>query len=746
MGIFDRIREIGGKIVSAAQSAVDTVVEGVKSVASRAYEATREFIAPAVQTVANTVYSTVQSAREIVATQTAQLQQAQANVIAATMQHVDETRRRLTEVRAAALQEAARKQVEIVRKVEEVRQAAARVQSEVEASVKRMQEAAQVKSTELAAAFEKAPSVAGAIERWVVDAAAGQPRTLIEYFPAAKEAMDKVVSLTGQYITIAGEKVPLIIGGAGVVKVVPGISKELAEKAAGLLNQKSVVGYARSVKADPKEALRLFRALTHEGQDDLEKLMKKTAVGRDGYRALSNYAVREMEAGLAAADRTIWRTLVQSARAHPVLMLFGTISLASLATALGYARKEIAEKPLLAMYTAIDRGNWAEVLRVAPAAKKFLTEIDKGFGAWLLEHNPLAFGIFKIDMDANWVAYDSYVKQAEEAKAKGLIASAGLTIRTNTPDATISLNGTFRGRGVYVPLDVAPGKYIITATAFGYVGQSQEVELKDGETKELSFTLEESASNTMRTWEARTPEERSRWQAANPRIWTQWQATPRERWEPFFKETENIGTLLAESSPQAEVFIGGKDTDKFTPAVFTLTPGNYDVTFRAKGYKDSIKTGIVKAGQETVISAALTPEKMTERDAETGFVSITTEPAGARIWIDTIVMDYPTPTKVDLKPGTHELLIKKEGYEDVDDTITVMAGETLVKEYMLTPIPEEKVWRAHVSSDPQGAKILVDGYFTGAWTPGYVDLLAGTYEISVQKTGYEVATEVVTIG
>jgi len=746
MGIFDRLRKVGRRIVSAAQSAVNKVVEGVKSVARRAVSVAREFVSPTVQAVANTIYSTIQPARQIVADQTARLQEAQASVVAASRQHVAETRRRLTEVRAAALEEAARRQAEIVRKAEEVRKAAFRVQSEVEASVKRMREAAEVRSKELEERYEKEPSVGLAVQRWVVDAAAGRPKSLIEYSPKAMELMDKVTSVTGQYVTFEGERVPLIMAGAGVVKVIPGISKELAEDAARLLSQKSVVGYARLVKSDPKAALKLYNALTHEGMAQLEKLMKQTPVGRDAYRALSSHAVRGMEAGLSAADRTIWRTLVQSARAHPVLMLFGTISLASLATAIGYARKEVAEKPLLAMYTAIDRGNWAEVLRVAPAAKKFLKEIDEGFGAWLVEHNPLAFGVFKTDMDANWEVYNSYVRQAEEAKAKGFIASAELIVRTNTPDATISLNGTFRGRGVYVPIDVAPGKYTVTATAFGYVGQSQEVELKDGEVVSISFELQESASNTMRTWEARTPAERTAFQGSYPLIYSRWQATPREQWEPFFKETENSGILLAESSPEADVYIAGGDSGKRTPAAFTLTPGNYDVTFKAVGYYDETKTAIVRAGKETMVSAALRPRDKTETEATKGYLSITTEPSGARIWIDNVVEDYPTPTKVDLPPGTHALRIRKEGYEEVIDEITVEAGKTYPLEYTLRKIPAEKVWRVHVSSTPAGGKILVDGYFTGAWTPGYVDLLAGTYEICVQKTGYELASEMIPLG
>jgi len=75
-----------------------------------------------------------------------------------------------------------------------------------------------------------------------------------------------------------------------------------------------------------------------------------------------------------------------------------------------------------------------------------------------------------------------------------------------------------------------------------------------------------------------------------------------------------------------------------------------------------------------------------------------------------------------------------------------MAGDTLTvspafEEAEVSPggggatLPSETK-RVYINSNPSSAKVLINGYYTGVWTPGYVDLPHGYYIITFTKSGY----------
>ncbi|KKK76906.1 hypothetical protein LCGC14_2858950, partial [marine sediment metagenome] len=236
-------------------------------------------------------------------------------------------------------------------------------------------------------------------------------------------------------------------------------------------------------------------------------------------------------------------------------------------------------------------------------------------------------------------------------------------------------------------------------------------------------------------WEPATPKAKSTWIDYSSKPYEEWPPDDDDDLKPWDQEQENIGELSISSTPAADVFLGGVDAGKITPASFTLVPGTYDVSLEAPGHKTWTGKAFVKAGKTEEIHAELKPRDPTEKEETMGYLSINTEPMGAIAIIDGIVMDYPTPTKVDLDPGTHSVVIRKKGYQDIEDIVEISAGETARRDYILMEKVTEDVWRVFVNSLPSGGKILVDGYFTGQWSDGYVDLNPGIYDISVQK-GY----------
>ena len=59
-----------------------------------------------------------------------------------------------------------------------------------------------------------------------------------------------------------------------------------------------------------------------------------------------------------------------------------------------------------------------------------------------------------------------------------------------------------------------------------------------------------------------------------------------------------------------------------------------------------------------------------------GSLSVTTEPAGATIYIDGVRQGISPATIPGLSPGSHTLLLKLDGYDDLSLPITITAGTT----------------------------------------------------------------------
>lgn len=81
------------------------------------------------------------------------------------------------------------------------------------------------------------------------------------------------------------------------------------------------------------------------------------------------------------------------------------------------------------------------------------------------------------------------------------------------------------------------------------------------------------------------------------------------------------------------------------------------------------------AGQSTDLKAAL-GTIATVPQGNLGSLSITTDPAGATIFIDGIQQGISPATIPGIAPGSHTLLLKLEGYEDLSLPVVISAGST----------------------------------------------------------------------
>lgn len=119
-----------------------------------------------------------------------------------------------------------------------------------------------------------------------------------------------------------------------------------------------------------------------------------------------------------------------------------------------------------------------------------------------------------------------------------------------------------------------------------------------------------------------------------------------------------------------------------------------------------------------------------------GNLKLNTLPEGATIMIDGVEKGI-TPMNLTLDKGIHELILKKEGFDDIKDSVMINTDQNVGKNYTLTSTgwfaSKKDIW---FDSFPQGATIMIDGKELGT-TPKKLSLDYGRHVISIFKDGYE---------
>jgi hypothetical protein len=114
---------------------------------------------------------------------------------------------------------------------------------------------------------------------------------------------------------------------------------------------------------------------------------------------------------------------------------------------------------------------------------------------------------------------------------------------------------------------------------------------------------------------------------------------------------------------EAHLFQGTARTAATTPAITAMTTPAVQNTTTPDG--QSADYGSLKSALGTSGSSG-----------NPGSLSVTTDPAGAAIYIDGIKQGISPATIPGLSPGSHTLLLKLDGYDDLSLPITISAGKT----------------------------------------------------------------------
>jgi uncharacterized membrane protein len=197
------------------------------------------------------------------------------------------------------------------------------------------------------------------------------------------------------------------------------------------------------------------------------------------------------------------------------------------------------------------------------------------------------------------VAKAGYVSQTKEitvaagkqASAAFELVQAGATINVSSEPAggNIFLDGKATGKSTPAILNVDKGKHNIEVRKTGFGEENTNVNLSDGETYSFAPTL------------------------VSRNATAQQKAEQRERRGGFFgkifgggQKAAGKGVLVIRTTPGgATVMHNGKATQGVTPLRVPMDAGNYTVTLRLDGYKNSQQTFNITAGKTTEVNAVL---------------------------------------------------------------------------------------------------------------------------------------------
>ncbi|MBI5332710.1 MAG: S-layer protein, partial [Candidatus Aenigmarchaeota archaeon] len=101
------------------------------------------------------------------------------------------------------------------------------------------------------------------------------------------------------------------------------------------------------------------------------------------------------------------------------------------------------------------------------------------------------------------------------------------------------------------------------------------------------------------------------------------------------------------------------------------------------------------------------PQSQTEKDCPAptqGMLKLSLEPAGAGVFIDGV---SKSGTEFTLSAGTYKISASFAGYDDISETATIIAGQTLSKEYILQPFVSKTFDDIKNNKNAEGFAIVI---------------------------------------
>ncbi len=201
-----------------------------------------------------------------------------------------------------------------------------------------------------------------------------------------------------------------------------------------------------------------------------------------------------------------------------------------------------------------------------------------------------------------------------------------------------------------------------------------------------------------------------------------------ESYRLVVRRIKGLGVLKIETNPPgAAIFIDGRYIGVTPTTILDQKEGEYELELTKEGFI-SVKTKVtVEAGQTREIKQDL---------VQYGYVEVTSSIPGARIVINGEDTGRLTPATIKLYPGRYQISISLPGELEQKRNVEVIGGKKIKVEFA------PGFGKLTVTSDPPGAKIILDGGETGFKTPyTFVKVNPGAHTVCVTLADYERPTD-----
>ena len=265
-----------------------------------------------------------------------------------------------------------------------------------------------------------------------------------------------------------------------------------------------------------------------------------------------------------------------------------------------------------------------------------------------------------------------------------------ISVSSSPSGANVYLDNAYKGITPLTITDVSHGHHHIELTLTGYQNWFGNVEVTAGETSSVSATLTPAPPAT--------------------------------------------GSISVSSSPSgARIYLDGAYKGRTPETITRVSPDSHNIKLEHDGYYKWSTTVGVTAGSPSYVSASLTPIPY----PTTGFISVSSSPSGAYIYLDGSYKGTTPRTLSGVSPGAHMIELDHSGYYDWTKTVRVAAGSTSYVSPALTPNPSPTTGFISVSSSPSGANIYLDGAYQGITPHTIVSVAPAHHTVSLDLSGYQ---------
>ncbi len=265
--------------------------------------------------------------------------------------------------------------------------------------------------------------------------------------------------------------------------------------------------------------------------------------------------------------------------------------------------------------------------------------------------------------------------------------TGALDIKSEPTNALIIIDGNEVGNAPAVIADLKPGKHLVEARMKGYESWSESVEIEHSKQASLTVTLQQLT-----------------------------------------------GSLNIKSEPtNAVITVDGNEVGNAPAVIADLKPGKHHVEVKMSGHENWSENVDIEHSKEAALTAVL--------QLSAGSVCIKSEPSVAVVLIDGKEIGTTPLIITDPSPGTHNVELKKDGYEIWSDNVEIEMG----KEANLTAVLQLRSGAFNINSVPPDATILIDGKEVGTTPSVLTDISLGRHDVEVRMDGFEDWSESVVV-